>query len=535
MRIGRPKSLAVLVAAGLVAAGGTSASADEGSSICSVSADLVLGTSDSVIGARVQAFGCDREPIAFSGTVDIVQTTLSGSSQPTFGAATPPVRVSSPNGAAVVGLVDVSSLEAGSGMLDYDLVAVGESVHHRPSASQGSGVSLRLGSGPTFPGEPFSGGTRALGTTPYGYMRLQQDEWGCDTVRLTSSVCELSTRTTEDQTWQRGYKLTMTWPDPGTDEAGNRYSRCVLWPRLGLFWHYSSTNPVATLSYSIVLDVPAGWGSYTLPIGAGTSLPPTITPGRSTIVVDYSCYSTSGAERRLSAPMTVTDQLVPDLPPTQPTEVSADPAADAIDAGASGSVALGAAQLQGYDMSVVDSGGSVVRAARVPAAGPVRAASAPTATTQTSVVRTAAFRTATVATAAGRPVNHAFRGLRPGRYTVRVAAFNSIGSSETVSSRVVTVKAPARLSAPRHTAVTYRTSRLRVRWAAPSATGGGIARYRVVVRHGAHVVQKAAVRASARSFTSKRVTRSGRYRVTVTAVAKDGRSTSAGRSISIRR
>lgn len=517
MRIVRAGTLATLLAFGLVGAAVTPAVADETSSICAVTADYVMGTSDSVVGVRLQAFDCSNRAIPFAGEVSLAQIDDATGPNWSLGQHTSDQQVQSADGAAVVALIDVGSLQPGQATVDWSLTAPGEAVPYRPGRN-GEARWIRLTDGAFFPGYDWSGGTRVASTTPYGFMHLQQSLWGCDTVLIEQSQCVVSRRTHEDETWQRGYKLTITWPDPGDDALGRPYTRCLLLPRLGLFWHFSSTNPVATLGFMVNVDVPADWGSYTIPIGTGTSFPGGVTPGSTSIDVDYRCYTDEGTVHGYSSMMTVHDELIPDVPPSDPTTIDVQAAPDGIDADAGGSVARGAAPLQGYDMSVVGEDGTVVASSTVPADGMTPM------TTRTTAVG-----------ATGSRSSHAFRHLKPGRYTVRVTAFNSVGSSGTLTSRTIAVTAPAALTAPRSVITRPRHGRIRISWSAPKHTGGGLAKYVVRVSKGGRLLQSATLHASARAFTTKVVHGRGGYRVTVAAGAKDGRTASLTRTVRIKR
>lgn len=525
-----------LAVAGLVASIGSPAIADPASTsaICNVTADTVMGASETVIGVRVQAFDCSGNALAFHGIVTVAPIDDVNASPWTYGTSAAPAAVASEDGSSAIGLVDIGALPTGFGRVMYDLTAEGDaSAFVEPTYDSNNSVLLTRD--PGWASTTWTDLTHTGTPVAYTFMQHERDLWGCDTVLNIDAACVLSTDTSRDQTWQKGYKLTLTWPDPGLDSSGRPYQRCRV--RSGVVLTATMPGPngsPSSTAFPVAIDVPASWTSYTLPLGDDIRFPSWVTPGSSTLDVSYWCYSNRGTGTDWTGLKTVDRVLVPDLPPTEPTSIDVTAADGGLVATPGGSVALGAAPLQGYDVALVDEGGTTLDTETVPASTVT-----PMRVTTSSVV---------AASAAGRK----FSNLEPGRYTVRVNAFNSVGASDAVTSSVVTVSAatpspsptkstspapvqiaPAKLrvTGPREVKSRGVHGRVVLSWSKPASAGTGVVAYRIVVHRGKHLVQRASLKPSHRSFTTKRLAAKATYRVTVTVVTKDGRTSSVSRTV----
>lgn len=316
----------------------------------------------------------------------------------------------------------------------------------------------------------------------------------------TYAPCVQTERTTPDESWGEGFKVTFSWTDPD-DWRGIPYERCVL------EYYNPQTQYSAESMAPVQIDVPADWGSYTFPLTQYGWLMDGIAAGATSVKTETYCYSSGiGASLRTNG----TADLVPDVVRGAAVDATATPTDDAglaVSARSSmlASAASGAGAL--YSVAVTGTGGG-------------EAASADFATPPAVRTATTAIRMSSMAVSGGSTTVLAAKastvlsGLRPGRYTVLVSARGLLGAVTAPARTTVTIP---QLTAPAVRAVAAHTS-ARVSWKVPVALDGGrITGFRITVKVGTHTVLHRAVKASAHSLRLTHLRARTAYDVTVRA------------------
>lgn len=303
--------------------------------------------------------------------------------------------------------------------------------------------------------------------------------------------CVQTQPTTGDESWQRGYKLTWVWTTP-LDQNGDPYQRCVL-----QYFNPPTPDDQEELS-PLQVDVDASWGTFTIPLRGYGWLLAGIKAGATRLDEQYFCYTDGvGSSDIISSG----SALIPDLPPTDPTTAATTASDDDVSVATGGSVVLGVAPLEGYDISVVSSSGAVVadaQAAPLPAPAP------------------GAARVPTAGATVKNPARHLFRNLPEGTYTVKVRSFNTIGASAALSTKTIRITHLPPGPAKKLTVAKQGSHGVTVRWTAAASTAG-VAHYRLTLIRGSHQVATVTVGAKTRSHTFSKLSH-GTYRVTITTI-----------------